>query len=171
MNGYYEKREEMSNYGAILKATLYADFNSHIFFFGIALLILLLVFILKKLMRKNWNVKRLCVVCVIVMAVSIFEIGWLCIPKILDLKENSFVTMQGVYVYSIGEGLDYGPSLYGGRAYINVPGDETIELHGTLYIEEFQPASSSPNSDENGVYANVVYAKHSGQLIKFEEIT
>lgn len=156
----------MQNYNDVLKSTLYADLSSNILFFGVALIIILLTIILNKLLIKKWCPKRLYALCIIVMLVSTFEAACTCIPKFLDLKENSFITMQGVHVYTIGDSIEYGSYLYGGCAYINVPNGETIELHGTLYIDSFP---QMPKAYET-VYGNVVYAQHSGQLITFEEI-
>ena len=156
----------MDRNAEILKATLYADLDSKLLPFVVALLFLMLIVVLKKFVSKNWNIKKPCMLCLIIMVVSLFEAAWIGIPKVVDLKENSFVTMQEVHVYTIGANLEYSSYLYGGCAYINVPNGETIELHGTLYIDSFP---QMPIAYET-VYGNVVYAQHSGQLITFEEI-
>lgn len=94
----------------------------------------------------------------IFLACTLIVYAFLVVPRFYDLHNDSFVKVENVsvipedfYTYSTD-------MMFFGHADIILPGGETLEVSGTDFFE-------FPSVETEECYDEIVYAKHSRQLI------
>ena len=152
----------MDAYREILKHIIYATVKSHIIVASVLVVIAIICFLLK----KKFNTEEIVKWSLIIAAVTCLKAGAQTVPAIIDLKQNSFVIIEDgrlVPYKNSNPRLDLIAKLNQGEAYAIDKSGYSVGVCGTYFFDALS------DEDTQEIYGDVVYAKHSRQLIAVEK--
>lgn len=152
----------MDAYREILEHIIYATVKSHIIVASGLVVIAIICFLLK----KKFNTKEIVKWSLIIAAVICLKAGVQTIPAVIDLKQNSFVTIEDgrlVPYRSSNHRFNAVAEFNQGEAYAIDKSGNSVGVCGTDFFDALS------DKDVQEIYGDIVYAKHSGQLIAVEK--
>lgn len=153
----------MQDYIEFLKSTTITIAKSNALIFSLLLVFLIIVL----LFRKKYNVRNIIKAISVLLSAIVIESGFLLIPRVIDIKQESFVIIENanLVVDSTNSTYEDGSIMFYGTAYII---DSQGKSNYVLGLNFFDLSSMDPNKD---YYGTAVYAEHSKQLIEFETVS
>lgn len=144
----------MEKYREILMYTI--SIISKIYLVYVVVLVLALIFSIIIKAKKVRNATLGLLICTVI----IYTV--LVVPRFYDLQNDSFIKVENAKIklndmYTVSTNI-----MFFGHAEIIQFNGKTIEVSGTDFIE------IPPSESDKEYYKNVVYAKHSRQLIAIE---
>ncbi len=150
---------------------LYRDTLQHIIeisakSYVVIILVILCALFFSFVLKNKFNTKKVSIALIAILILVCLSAGVVLVPKLADLKQNSFVTIENSKLV-IGETNSTGSGggavrISGGYAYAYKSDGSSIQLVGVNF---FELPSSEPNQE---FYGDIVYAEHSRQLIAIE---
>lgn len=126
--------------------------------------IILLVAIVSIILKSKINFKKYISVCVTLSICIFVEFSFFSIPRLIDIKEQSYITIENASI-TLEAMNDYdGSFLVYGIGIVKDSNGNSLTLTGTELI--YLPTDSSSHQVLNGT---IVYAKHSKQIVDFKE--
>lgn len=116
-------------------------------------------------LKKKFNIKKIRNLLIAILICACLSAGFVLIPRVIDLKQNSFVTLEnGKLFVGSTNSISVGGSImfYGFADAFSADGN-SVKLTGINFFD--LPQSPNPNQE---YYGDIVYAEHSRQLIAVE---
>lgn len=114
-------------------------------------------------LKNKFNLKKIRILLSVILICACLSASLVLIPRIVDLKQNSFVTIEDARL-SIDETnvlKNSGSIMFYGYADAFSADGNSIKIYGVNFFE----LSQNPYEE---YYGNIVYAKYSRQLIAIE---
>ena len=127
--------------------------------------IILLVVIVSIILKNKIDFKRIISVCSILFICILAEFSFFSIPRLIDIKEQNYITIENASIELEAMNEYDGSFLVYGLGKVKDANGNSVTLKGTELIN--LPTDSSPHQVLNGT---IVYAKHSKQIVDFQEI-
>ena len=131
----------------------------------VIILVLLCTLFLCLILKNKFNTRKISMILTILLICAFLSAGVLLGPRLIDLKQNSFVTIEnGRLLVDDTNSVSSGGSImfYGFADAFTKDGSSTR----LLGINFFELPSAEPNQE---FYGDIVYAKYSRQIIALEE--
>lgn len=115
------------------------------------------------LLKNKFNLKKIRILLIVILICASFSATFVLVPRVVDLQQGNFVTIENgkLTVDETNVLKNSGSIMFYGLADAFSSDGNSIKLFGINFFE------LSPNPYEE-YYGDIVYAKHSRQLIAIE---